>query len=117
MVGQRKDIIMNIKNSTLKKAYEGSYYTITGAGGDLQEWKNGYNNLLNENGIGKISEWVDFTGKEMNEEFDLVENDRYQDDLHFLAFSLEGLDVGKLALFKLQMEDRWFDDIVDNLLQ
>lgn len=108
---------MNIENKTLKKAYEGSYYTITGAGGDLQEWKDGYNNLLKENGIGEISEWVEFSGKDMNEEFDLTGDNRYPDDLHFLAFSLEGLDVGKLALFKLQMGDRWFDDIVGNLLQ
>ena len=108
---------MNIENKTLKKAYEGSYYTITGTGSALQEWKDGYNNLLKENGIGEISEWIDFTGKEMNEEFNLVGNDRYQDDLQFLAFSLEGLDVGRLALFKLQMGDRWFDDIVGNLLQ
>ena len=31
-----------------------------------------------------------------------------------MAFPLDGLDVNKLAMFKLQMRDRWFDDIVDN---
>ena len=30
---------------------------------------------------------------------------------------LDGLDVGKLAIFKLQMGDRWFDDVVDNDLR
>lgn len=107
---------MDIKNETLKKAYEGSYYTITGAGGDLQEWKDGYNNLLKENGIGEISEWVEFSGKDMNEEFDLIGEDQYREDLLFLAFPLDGLDGGKLALFKMRMRDRWFDDIVNNLV-
>lgn len=50
----------------------------------------------------------------MNEEYDLEGNNAYPDDLNFLAFSLEGLDIGKLAIFKLQAQDRWFDDIVDN---
>ena len=26
-----------------EKMYKGSYYTIVGCGGDLEEWKNGYN--------------------------------------------------------------------------
>ena len=45
-----------------EKMYEGSYYTIVGCGGDLEEWKNGYNKLLNEHGIGIPTEWIHFTG-------------------------------------------------------
>lgn len=105
---------MIISNEKLRRAYDGSYYTITGAGGDLQEWKNGYAAMLEEQSIGTITEWIGFTGKDMNDEFHLTGNNEYPDDLHFLAFPLTGLDVGKLAIFKLQMGDRWFDDIVDN---
>ena len=105
---------MTIKNDMLRKAYDGSYYTIQGAGGDLQEWKDGYANMLAERGIGTITKWVEFQGKDMNTEFDLTGNNRYPDRLHFLAFPLDGLDVNKLAIFKIQMGDRWFDDIVDN---
>ena len=105
---------MTIQNEKLRKAYEGSYYTIEGTGGDLDEWKHGYEKLLSDNGIGKPSFWIDFTGKEMNEEFHLTGTNAYPDDLHFLAFPLDGLDVGKLSMFKLRMGDRWFDDIVDN---
>jgi len=105
---------MKIKNETLKKAYDGSYYTITGAGGDLNEWKNGYAEMLKERNIGTITEWVEFTGADMNNEFKLTGDNRYADDLHFLAFSLDGLNIGKLAMFKIQMQDRWFDDIVGN---
>lgn len=104
-----------MKNELLQEAYDGSYYTIIGCGGDLQEWKNGYQDMLNKEEIGTITKWIEFTGKDMNEELDLKGNDRYSDDLHFLAFNLDGLDVGKLAMFKLRMGDRWFDDIVNNL--
>lgn len=105
---------MTITNEMLKAAYDGSYYTITGAGGDLQEWKDGYAAMLKEQGIGEISKWIDFTGKDMNSEFNLSGNNRYPDELHFLAFSLDGLEIAKLAMFKLKMGDRWFDDIVNN---
>ena len=97
-----------------KEMYDESWYTIIGCGGDLKEWKDGYDKLLNERGIGVPKKWIHFTGKEMNEEYDLEGDNAYPDDLNFLAFSLEELDIGKLAIFKLQAGDRWFDDIVDN---
>ena len=97
-----------------EKAYNGSYYTITGCGGSLDEWKNGYTEMLNRYEIGTPTEWIDFTGKDMNEVYELVGDNAYQDDLHFLAFPLDGLNIGKLAMFKIMAHDRWFDDIVDN---
>ena len=93
---------------------KGSWYTITGCGGDLNEWKNGYQDLLNQEGIGTIQQWVEFTGADMNAHYGLKGVNAYPSDLHFLAFPLDGLNVGKLAMFKLRMEDRWFDDIVAN---
>jgi len=105
---------MVFKDEKLQKAYDGSYYTITGAGGELQEWKDFYSKALEEQGIGKISEWIAFTGEEVNGELRLTGDNRYPDDLHFLAFCLDGLDIAMLALFKLRMGDRWFDDIVSN---
>lgn len=104
-----------MKNELLNEAYNGSYYTIIGCGGDLQEWKEGYQKLLNEKEIGTITKWIEFTGKDMNEELGLEGKDKYPDDLLFLAFNLDNLNIGKLAMFKLQMGDRWFDDIVENL--
>ena len=96
------------------KMYEGSYYTITGCGGDLEEWKTGYQKMLEKEGIGNVTEWIHFTGKEMNDTYNLTGNNRYPDDLNFLAFPLANMNIGKLAMFKIQMGDRWFDDIVDN---
>ena len=104
-----------MKNKILEEAYNGSYYTITGCGGNLQEWKEGYQELLDKEEIGKITKWVEFTGKDVNDELQLTSKNRYQDDLHFLAFNLDGLNISKLAMFKIKMCDRWFDDIVDNL--
>lgn len=42
-------------------------------------------------------------------------DDPFRDDLTVLTFPLDGLHVGKLAMFKLTMEDRWFDDVTDNM--
>lgn len=101
-------------NKLLEEAYKENYYTITGAGGDLKTWKEGYQELLDKEEIGTITKWISFTGKDMNDKYHLTRDNRYPDDLHFLAFSLDNLDLGKLAIFKTRMRDRWFDDIVDN---
>lgn len=105
---------MDINKVNLKSAYDGSYYTITGAGGDLQEWIDGYNGMLKEQGIGQPKEWFQCKGKDINREYSLT---RFPDDLTFLLFPLDGLDAPKLAVFKIRMEDRWFDDIVDNAVR
>ena len=106
-----------ITNDTFLKAYHGSYYTITGCGGDLQEWIDGYNDLLAKNDIGFPKEWISFTGKEYNEMFGLTGQNRYDDDLTFLAFPIDDMRIQTLAIFKIKMGDRWFDDIVDNDLR
>lgn len=102
----------------LAKAEYGSFYTICGAGGNLEEWKEGYEKLLEREMIGKPTEWFRTTGKRMNwwamERFG-ENNDPFEDDTTIIMFPLDGLDIGKLAIFKLQMADRWFDDIIDNM--
>lgn len=111
---------MFIHNEILRRAYDGSYYTIMGCVGpefNLDEWKSGFEAMLADAGIGKPTEWIEFTGADMNYEFELSGTNAYADDLHFLAFPLTGLNVSKLAMFKLRMGDRWFDDIVENLLR
>ena len=100
--------------TNFEKMYNGSWYTITGAGGDINEWKEGIQNLLTKDNIGTVKEWEVFSGEEMNELGHLTGTNAYPDDLTFIAFSLDGLNTGKLAMFKLRMGDRWFDDIVDN---
>ena len=105
-----------IENELIKKAYEGSYYTIIGAGGDLQEWKDGYNELFEKEGIGYVDndDFITFSGKDYDDEFNLTGDNRYPEDLTFLLFPLDNLNVSKLAIFKIKMGDRWFDDVVEN---
>ena len=76
-----------------EKMYDGSWYTITGVGGDETEWKNGYQDMLTKAGIGTIREWVAFTGDEMNRYYGLTDNNAYPCDRHFLAFPLDGLCI------------------------
>lgn len=107
-------------SSDLAAAYEGSYYTIAGAGGDLMEWVNGYEQLLTEQGIGKPTRWISATGAQVNlfalSKGGVVhEKDLFKEDLTFLLFPLDGLHPGMLPLFKLGMQDRWFDDVIDNM--
>ena len=102
------------KKELFEKAYTGSYYTIIGVA-DENEQKEGYQKIFDEQKIGKIKKWYSFTGKEFNDYYEPVGTDRFRDGVHFLAFPLDGLNVNKLAILKLQLGDRWFDDVVDDL--
>ena len=103
----------------LQEAYEGSYYTILGCGGDLQEWIEGYEEMLANGGIGTPIRWLQTTGEAINAfvpELDTTSDDAFKPDLVVLMFPLEGLvDVSRLARFKIEWRDRWFDDIIDNM--
>ena len=106
--------VTKLTKTELLKLAKTSAYTITGAGGDLSEWISGYTDLLINEGIGSPKNWMTFTGEQMNETFQLTGKNRYKKNTTFLSFSLEGLDTSKLAIFKLRMQDRWFDDICQN---
>lgn len=100
----------------LGRALQGSYYFIAGCGGDLTEWIDGYEKLLKKEGIGKPKQWYVTSGAAVNRfaGSGLDERNYFKEDLSILMFPLDGLD-GRLAIFKLQMEDRWFDDVIQNM--
>lgn len=102
---------------TLDEAFENSYYFIAGCGGDLQDWITGYENMMTLEGIGKPVKWLRATGAQVNAFAgpDLRKTSYFKKNLVCLLFPLEGLNVGKLALFRIQMEDRWFDDVIQNM--
>lgn len=102
------------RKAVFNAAYEGSYYTIIGCGGDLNEWAAKYCELLEECGIGTPKQFFAFEGADMNEVYGLTGENAYKDDLPCLMFPLDGLADIKLAIFKLGVGGRWFDDIVDN---
>lgn len=101
----------------LKELASASAFTIEGAGGDLNEWMNGLNEEMAKVNIGNVNTFYTFKGKLMNDTYALTGKNRYDDTLTFLSFRLDGLDVGKLAIFKMQFGARWLDDIVDNNLR
>lgn len=103
-----------IVNANLATAYNGSFYFIAGTGGSLEEWKDGYEGFMRRELIGKPVAWYKTTGKAINE-FAGENNNPFPDDLTCLLFPLDGLSVGRLAMFKLSMGDRWFDDVIDNM--
>lgn len=108
MVGRIEDV------AEFENLYKGSAFTIEGAGGDLNEWDEGINSMLANEEIGHVNTFYTYTGAQMNAYYGLTGSNAYLSDLTFLSFLLNGLDIGKLAMFKLQFGARWFDDIVDN---
>lgn len=111
---QIREVTPDNREEVFNAAYDGSYYTILGCAGDLNEWTAGCQELLEARGIGTPKEFVTFKGADMNEIYGLTGNNAYDEGLTFLMFPLDGLDVPKLAIFRLQAGDKWFDDIVDN---
>lgn len=113
---------MDIKQldwTELEQAEAGSFYTILGAGGDLTEFANAVAGALQAAGISEPTTWYSTLGGHINTYVGTIPNperDYFPPDLHVLMFSLEGIvELGKLAIFKLEMGDRWFDDIVGNM--
>lgn len=113
-----QETTVQIPQADLKAAFKGSWYFIAGAGGDLSEWVAGYEEWLAEEKIGKPVQWYQTTGDAINRFAgpDVVVYDNFfQQDLTCLLFPLDGLNVPKLAIFKIQHEDRWFDDVIQNM--
>jgi hypothetical protein len=110
-----------LHSEDLQKAYDGSYYTILGTDGPLDDWVNGYEGLLHDKEIGAPREWFTTTGESLNAFAakiaggPIIPRDRFKSELIILLFPLTDLHVGRLAIFKIAMQDRWFDDIIDNM--
>lgn len=100
----------------LPTAYEQSWYTILGVGGDVREWIDGYEQALTEEGIGTPQAWFTVTGHDLNKWLKpAADEDWFDGTLRGLMFPLTGLDLNKLAAFKIRWGDRWFDDVVQNV--
>lgn len=105
----------------LAQAQAGSYYAIAGAGGPLGDYIAAVETFLETEGVGTPQEWFTTQGYEVNEyaritkRREILPNDKFPPGLTFLLFPLDGLDIGRLAVIKLQMGDRWFDDMVENM--
>lgn len=100
----------------LSIAEKGSFYTICGAGGPLDEWVEGLTEELVKAGVGTPEAWYKTTGAAVNYYVKPRRpSDAFPSDLVILMFSLDGLNVGPLAMVKIMMADRWFDDLIQNI--
>ena len=104
-------------NELFEKLYNNSAFTFEGLGfDDFDELKDQINECLEEENIGtvKSENFFTYSGKDMNDYYHLTGTNRYPDTLTFVSFLLDDLDIGKLAMFKLRIGARWFDDIVNS---
>jgi hypothetical protein len=111
--------MLQIDQAGLAAADSGSYYFIAGTGNPLSDWVDGYHEAMTAHDVGTPTRWFYTTGKDINDYFASKDHganrDPFPDDLTCLLFPLDGLDIGRLALFRLVMQDRWFDDVIDNM--
>lgn len=102
--------IKNVSLHELRKMGNSDGLVLQGCGGDLQEWVDGINDMLTENGI--------LQNESRFEKVYTFNNE----NLTCLLFPFEGvqLDVGKLAMWRLETRETfgstWLSDYVDNRL-
>lgn len=92
---------------------ENPWYTISGCGGDIEDWKSGYQKFLDEEGAGTIKEWVKFYGKDLNAYCGLTGDTAYPALYKYLAFPTEGLDLAALNVIKKGRGDKWFSEVLE----
>lgn len=78
------------------------------------------NNVFEENDLlaKPIENLYVLKGEYINNLLNLTGDNRYPDDLTIISIKLDNFkNIGKLAIFKLKIGARWFNDIVDNNLR
>jgi hypothetical protein len=93
--------------------YEKSAFTILGSP-DAMTTVMDLITALGKIGINYANKFFVFSGADMNTRYGLTGNNRYQDGLTCISFMQTDQEIGRLAIFKMQVGARWFDDIVDN---
>ena len=102
--------IKNVSLHELRKMDNKEGLVLQGCGGDLQEWVDGINEMLTENGILQNESRFEKAYTFSNE------------NLTCLLFPFDGvqLDVGRLAMWRLETRETfgstWLSDYVDNRL-
>jgi len=102
--------IKTVNAVSLRKMNGKEGLVLQGCGGDIKEWQDGINNLLQESGI--LLE---------NSKFDTIYVFNHNDRRNILFPFDEGvkLDIGKLAIWRItnsNFEGMWLSDYVDNKL-
>jgi hypothetical protein len=93
--------------------YKGSSLTFVGM---FPEEAQLYVDYFKENGAA-INEEVDgyiYTGKMINEKYNLSGEGAFSEDIHFLTIPLQAFDSATAITLRFGIGGRWFDDVVDN---
>lgn len=112
-----KTVLIKATEQDIEELRNKSAFTFIGAGGDLNEWMVGVNDMLKQHLINQVSKFYTWNGKLMNDMYGLTGTNAYQDDITFLAFDITEIptdQIGKLSMLKLAIGARWLDDIVNN---
>lgn len=96
-----------------KEFYSNSDLTISGMIPDEAQLYVDY--LKEHTGIREDVAGYIYTGKAMNDHYNLSGDNRYPDDIHFLTIPNVAFEsIMAIAIPRLQVGGRWFSDIVDN---
>ena len=104
-----------VKNTDIfDELYKDSAFTIYGCSGNMYEWAVKLNHVFVQTDVGRVEKFYTFVGAQMNEKYQLQGKKKYKDDLNFLAFKRNNLNLKKLSKIKDKLGAKWFNDIVDN---
>lgn len=106
------------KMDKFDEMYEGKWYTMIGISekdaGKVKQLLIDTLSIKNYS-VGTPKKFYTFSGKELNEKYNLTGKKKLNDNKGFLAFSSEGLNMKRLEEFRDFMGDYWFDEIVNIL--
>ncbi len=120
-IKMKKTTITKATSLDLRKLYNDSSFTLLGICDELKEYE-AIDNYLFETCWLKRPDEVEFykcSWKAVNEEFWLEWDNRFKDDLNFVFMPLrnfENWEIWRLAMIKLSIWARWFDDVINNSL-
>ena len=102
----------------LRVATEREHYVVLGVD-DPSTWAHGYDVLLRDAEIGEPSCYFLTTGAEINHFAGVMYGSHRMlpPGLTVMMFPIEGLDVSRLATFRLRqgLRDKWFSDLIASM--
>lgn len=105
--------LIDANSKDLKHLYDTSAFTFVGLMTDDENIQLMLDSLK-EYGLKDTPDIYVVEGSLMNSYYGLTK-DPYPEDLHIVALPVDQFsDVSRLAIFKMQIGARWFNDIVDN---
>lgn len=107
--------LIEAKEEDLDKLYDNSAFTFEGFRVDDENLTKLVNFLKENTDVILPIKIYRISGEMMNSKYGLTEDNAYPDDLNIVSLPLTNWKkLGNLPSYKIQMDARWFDDIVDN---